>query len=60
MKPILLIFILVFILITFLLFKYSYNYFKQVSSDNMWRLQGLLLISLGITTVTLLLVKTII
>ena len=60
MKPILLIFTLIFITTTYILYKYSYNYFKQVSSDNMWRLQGLLLISLGITTVTMLLVKTII
>ena len=68
MKPILLIFTLIFITTTYILYKYSYSYFRQETNDKMWKLwglqtpywEGLILISLDITTVTLLLVKTII
>ena len=66
--PILLVFLLIFLIITYILYKYSYSYFREETSDKMWKLwglrtpywEGLVLISLGITTLIFLLLKTMI
>ena len=64
-KPIFLIFILVFLVIIYILYKYSYSYFRQENSDKMWKLlglrtpywEGVVIISLGITTLIMLSLK---
>ena len=40
-KPIFLIFLLVFLVIISILYKYSYSYFRKENSDKMWKLWGL-------------------
>jgi len=68
MKPILIIFMLVFLITLYILYRYSYNYFRKETSDKMWKLwgiqtlywEGVVILSFGITTVVVLLLKTII
>ena len=68
MKPVLIIFILVFLITLYILYRYSYNYFRKETSDKMWKLwgiqtpywEGVVILSFGITTVVVLLLKTII
>ena len=68
MKPTLIVFILVFLITLYTLYRYSYNYFRKNTSDKMWKLwgiqtpywEGVVILSFGITTVVVLLLKTII
>ena len=65
MKPIFLIFILVFLITLYIVYRYSYNYFKKETSDKMWKLwglqtpywEGVIIVSFGVTTVIALLLK---
>ena len=68
MKPIFIIFILVFLITLYILYSCSYNYFRKNTSDKMWKSwgiqtsywEGVVILSFGITTVVVLLLKTII
>ena len=65
MKPIFLIFILVFLIILYIVYKYSYDYYRKENSDKMWKLwglqtpywEGVVIVSFGVTTVIVLLLK---
>ena len=65
MKPIFLIFILVFPIILYIVYKYSYDYYRKENSDKMWKLwglqtsywEGVVIVSLAVTTVIVLLLK---
>ena len=65
MKPILIIFILIFLITLYILYKYSYDYFRKETNDKMWKLwgfrthywEGVVIVSFGITTVIVLLLK---
>jgi hypothetical protein len=65
MKPIFLIFILVFLITLYIVYRYSYNYFKKETSDKMWKLwglrtpywEGVVIVSFGVTTIIVLLLK---
>ena len=65
MKPIFLIFILVFLITLYIVYRYSYNYFRKETSDKMWKLwglqtpywEGVIIVSFGVTTVIALLLK---
>ena len=68
MKPILIIFILVFPITLYILYRYSYNYFRKETNDRMWKLwgiqtsywEGIVTVSFGITAIIGLLLKMII
>ena len=65
MKPIFLIFILVFLITLDIVYRYSYKYFRKEISDKMWKLwglrtpywEGVVIVSFGVTTVIMLLLK---
>ena len=68
MKPIFLILILVFLITLYIVYRYSYNYFRKETSDKMWKLwglqtpywEGVVIVSFGVTTIVVLILKTMI
>ena len=67
MKPIFLAAILIFLINLYIVYKYSYNYYQKNTSDKMWKLwglrtpylEGVVIVSSGLTAIVLLLIKLI-
>ena len=67
MKPIFLTVILIFLINMYIVYKYSYNYYRKNTSDKMWKLwglrtpywEGVVIVSSGLTAIVLILIKLI-
>jgi len=67
MKPLIILFIVCFIITTIILYRVSINYFKETTSNKLWKIwgirssywEGLIIISFAISSVVILITKTI-
>ena len=67
MKPIFLTVILIFLINMYIVYKYSYNYYRKNTSAKMWKLwgfrthywEGVVIVSSGLTVIVLILLKLI-
>ena len=67
MKPIFLISILVFLITLYIVYRYSYNYYRKNTGEKMWKLwgirtsywEGVIIVSGGLTAIILILLKLI-
>ena len=67
MKPIFLTSILIFLINLYIVYKYSYNYYRKNTKEKMWKLwgmktvywEGVVIVSSGLTAIVLLLIKLI-
>ena len=67
MKPIFLTVILIFLINMYIVYKYSYNYYRKNTKEKMWKLwgmktvywEGVVIVSSGLTVIVLILLKLI-
>jgi len=67
MKPIFLAAILIFLINLYVVYKYSYNYYRKKTNEKMWKLwgmktvywEGVVIVSSGLTVIVLLIIKLI-
>ena len=67
MKPIFLTAILIFLINLYIVYKYSYNYYRKNTNEKMWKLwgmktmywEGVVIVSSGLTAIVLILIKLI-
>ena len=67
MKPIFLTVILIFLINMYIVYKYSYNYYRKNTKEKMWKLwgmktvywEGVVIVSSGLTVIVLLIIKLI-
>ena len=67
MKPIFLTAILIFLINMYIVYKYSYNYYRKNTKEKMWKLwgmktvywEGVVIVSSGLTVIVLILLKLI-